>query len=155
MNLPPGPGLRNMILTLDPAKAGLATTPELPHVWGMAMEIGADHGWASLVTLADGTTSLYTSGGGGVIGGGSHEPVIEASVRMLRLLEANLELFEPTDDLDPPGPDQTRFLVLTYDGIRSQSGGTEEMASGKGELAPIFAAGNNLLTQLRLAADQH
>ena len=151
----PGPDLRTMVLDLDPARAGLAPIPELPHVWGMAMEIGADHGWASLVTLADGTTSLYTSGGGGVIGGGAHEPVIEASARLLRLIEAELDLFEPTEDLDPPGPDQTRFLILTYDGITCRSAPTDELASGHGELAHVFAAGNDLLTQLRLAADQH
>jgi hypothetical protein len=143
-----------MVLSLDPARAGMAPTPELPHVWGVAMEIGADQGWASLVTLADGTTSLYTSGGGGVIGGGAHEPVVEASARLLRLIDAKLALFEQTEDLDPPGPDQTRFLALTYDGIRSRSAPTEQLASGDDELAHIFAAGNDLLTQLRLAANQ-
>jgi hypothetical protein len=119
---PPGPELRNMLLTLDPVEAGLAPTEALPRVWGAVMDIGADRGWASLVTLADGTTSLYTSGGGGVIGGGAHEPVVEASGRLLHLIEAHLDLFEPTDDLDPPGPEQTRFLVMTYEGHQEPIG---------------------------------
>jgi hypothetical protein len=151
---PPGPELRNMVLTLDPASTGLAPTDTLPHVWGTVMDMGVEHGWASIVTLADGTTSLYTSGGGGVIGGGAHQPVVEPSRRLLQLIEANLDLFEPTDDLDPPGPDQTRFLVMTYDGTRANGGRTGELASGEDPLSPIFAAGNDLVTQLRLATER-
>jgi hypothetical protein len=142
-----------MVLTLDPAKAGLAPAEGLPHVWGLVMDIGANRGWASLVTMADGTTSLYTSGGGGMIGGGGHESVVEASGRLLRLIESNLELFESTDDLEPPESGQTRFLILTYEGIRGRSAATEQLVSGNDGLSPIFAAGNDLLTQLRLAAE--
>ena len=148
---PPGPELRNMVLTLDPAKAGMTPTETLPHVWGTVMDIGAERGWASLVTLADGTTSLYTSGGGGVIGGGAHEPVVEASARLLRLIEAGLDLFEPTDDLDPPGAGQTRFLALTYEGVRGRSAPTAQLAAGEDPLGMIFTAGNDLLTELRQA----
>ena len=140
-----------MVLTLDPAKAGLAPSDALPHVWGVVMDIGAEHGWASLVTLADGTTSLYTSGGGGVIGGGAHEPVVEASTRLLTLVEANLDLFEATDDLDPPGAGQTRLLVLTHEGTRSGSSSTAELTALEGPLAPLYVSANDLLTALRLA----
>jgi hypothetical protein len=140
-----------MVLTLDPAEVGLAPTEALPHVWGMVMDIGVREGWASLVTLADGTTSLYTSGGGGVIGGGAHETVVEASGSLLQQVEANLHLFELTDDLDPPADGQTRFLVLTYDGTLGGSYATEHLSSSKGPLAPFFAAANDLLTALRLA----
>jgi len=154
MTPPPGPDLRNMVLTLDPSKAGLTPTDALPRVWGFVMDIGAARGWASLVTLADGTTSLYTSGSGGMIGGGAHEPVVEASGQLLRLVEANLDNFEADEDLEPPESGQTRFLVLTYEGIRGRSAATEQLASGSDALSPIFAAGNDLLTQLRLAAER-
>ena len=150
---PPGPDLRNMVLTLDPAEVAMAPTEALPHVWGMVMDIGAEHGWASLVTLADGTTSLYTSGGGGVIGGGAHQPVVEVSRHLLDLVEANLSLFEETEDLDPPGNGQTRFLVLTYQGTLGGSAPTEELTSLKGPLAPLFVSANDLLTALRLATE--
>ena len=142
-----------MVLTLDPAKAGLAPSDTLPHVWGAVMDIGAKQGWASIVTLADGTTSLYTSGGGGVIGGGAHEPVIDASRHLLKLIESSIDLFQPTDDLDTPPADQTRFLVLTYDGTKANGGNTDQLASGQHPLSTIFAAGNDLVTQLRLATE--
>jgi hypothetical protein len=148
---PPGPDLRRRILGLDPSEVGIAPTDELPRVWGTLLDMSFPTGWASLVTLADGTTSLYTSAGGGVIGGGAHQRVATASARFLRLVEAELTRFEPTDNLDPPEPGQARYLVLTYDGIRAAGGSSETLASGADPLSPIFAAGQHLITELRLA----
>ncbi len=68
-------GLRAQILGLDPATAGLQQGSVDRVVWGALMETGYPRGTATLVALADGTTSLYLSGGGGIIGGGSHEAV--------------------------------------------------------------------------------
>jgi hypothetical protein len=148
---PPGPDMRRRILELDAAEAGISPSGELPHVWGALIDMGFPTGWASLVTLADGTTSLYTSAGGGVIGGGAHAPVVAASARFLRLVEAELARFEPTTDLEPREPGQTRFLVLTYDGIRAAGGSSEALAVGTDPLSAVFAAGQQVVTELRLA----
>jgi hypothetical protein len=102
-----------------------------------------------VVALADGTTSLYTSGGGGVIGAGAHERVASASARLLRLIEGELGRFEPTEDLDPPAADQTRFLALTYDGPMAAGGGSETLGAGSDPLSPIFSAGHMLIAELR------
>jgi hypothetical protein len=67
-------GLRAQILGLDSAGAGLRQGPGHEAVWGALMETGSPRGTASLMGLADGTTSLYLSSGGGIIGGGSHRP---------------------------------------------------------------------------------
>jgi hypothetical protein len=150
----PGPDLRRMVLGLDPAEAGLAPSRELPHVWGAVMDIGVEGGWASVVALADGTTSLYTSGGGGVIGAGAHERVASASARLLRLIEGELGRFEPTEDLDPPGADQTRFLALTYDGPRAAGGRSETLRVGSDPLSAIFLAGHELVGELRLLSER-
>jgi hypothetical protein len=63
--------LRGQLLEVDPAELELSPSPRLPRVWAVLMEMGLDTGTASLVAVADGTTSLYLSTGGGVIGGGS------------------------------------------------------------------------------------
>jgi hypothetical protein len=89
-----------------------------------------------------------------VIGGGAHEPVVAASRQLLLQLEANLDLFEATDELATPGTDVTRFLVLTYDGVLAGSGPTAQLASGQDPLSPVFEAGNELVTQLRLATER-
>jgi hypothetical protein len=77
--------------------------------------------------------------------------VATASARFLRLVEAELERFEPTDDLAPREPGQTQFLVLTYDGIRAAGGPSDALASPSHPLFPVFAAGQQVVTELRLA----
>jgi hypothetical protein len=80
-------GLRAQILGLDPATAGLRQGSVDRVIWGALMETGYRRGTATLVALADGTTSLYLSGGGGIIGGGSHEAVATATKEYLAELE--------------------------------------------------------------------
>ena len=46
-------------------------TERFPNVFGVVMDMTYPSGVATLVTFADGTASLYTSTGGGIIGGGS------------------------------------------------------------------------------------
>lgn len=80
-------GLRGMVLGLDPKKVGVEPTRELPRVWGIVVDWGMDSGSATFVALADGTASMYTSSGGGVIGAGEHEPVQAAAQRLLDVAE--------------------------------------------------------------------
>jgi hypothetical protein len=58
--------LRNKVLTLDPSKIGLSSFGS-NRVWGVVMETGYTGAVVTLVTIADGTVSLYFSNGGGII----------------------------------------------------------------------------------------
>ena len=71
--------LRAMIFNLDPAEIGLTRENFDYPVWGIVMETGFPDGSFTLVSLAEGTTSLYFSNGGGIIGGGEHESVRQAA----------------------------------------------------------------------------
>lgn len=53
--------MRKIVLTISPASQGLAPTAELPHVYGACLDWALADGLASVVCLADGSTSLYTS----------------------------------------------------------------------------------------------
>ena len=75
--------LRAMAIAATPAKLGLTPTTELPRVWGVLMEMGLDRGVATLVGFADGATSLYTSSGWGIIGGGEHAHIAALTRRFL------------------------------------------------------------------------
>src|SRR5438105_7124389 len=79
-------GLRDRLLRLDPASVGLADKP----LWGCRMETGYPNGIATLVCLADGTTSLYTSTGGGIIGAGAHAQVVRTNAALLATLTDHL-----------------------------------------------------------------
>jgi hypothetical protein len=79
-------GLRGQLLSLDPAEAGLDRFTADRRVLGALMETGYPTGTATLVALADGTTSLYTSTGGDIIGGGGHARVAAASRSFLTVV---------------------------------------------------------------------
>ena len=75
--------LRERALNLEPSEVGIHSSEALPHVFGGVMDMAFPNGAATLVALSDGSTSLYTSGGGGVIGGGAHPTVVRETMAFL------------------------------------------------------------------------
>jgi hypothetical protein len=145
-------GLRSRILTLDPATVGLHPSAELPRVWGVLMEMGFPDGAATIVSLADGTTSLYTSEGGGVIGGGEHAPVVAASRRFLAQAEATEAGLSPAAaDVQLPPAGVVSFVVLGYSATQIGAGDEDELASMQHPLSHLYVAGQDVITALREA----
>lgn len=143
-------GLREQILGLDPNTVRLGPTPGRPRVWGGLMETGYPHGTATVVALADGTTSLYTSSGFGIIGGGAHPSVVAATRAFLDTIEAHLEQLPPSSDTTLPGPGQVMIRALTHAGPRVTEAAEDDLGHGRHPLAPVFHAGHDVLTELRL-----
>lgn len=143
----PYDGLRAMALGIDPAEAGL---PRGGPVWGALFEMTYPNGGATLVCLADGTTSLYTTTGGGVIGGGAHETVAAATLRLLGVVAEALPAFAPDPDAALPPVGGVAIRALTYDGRFALAGPEAEFAAGRHPQWPVFRAAHEVLTQLRL-----
>ena len=108
-------GLRQQILTLDPASMHLAPSAEHPHVYGGLMEMGMGGDVASLVVIADGTTSLYWSTGGGIIGAGLHQPVKGPSKGFLAALERHVDELSPDPTGETPPAGMIHLRALTFD----------------------------------------
>ena len=147
--------LRSKILSLDPAAVGLHPTAELPRVWGVLMEMGFPDGAATIVSLADGTTSLYTSEGGGVIGGGEHAPVAAASRRFLAEAESTEAELSPavSADVQLPPAGVVSFVVLGYSGTQIGAADEDDLASMQHPLSHLYAAGQDVITALREAEE--
>lgn len=146
--------LRNLIFQLEPGKLGLAPSPITPHVWGVLMETGYAVGTATLVSLADGTTSLYYSTGGGMLGRGDYAPVSEASRAFVIQAEKTLFQMSSTGEVPLPAVGQVRFSCLTYSGIYSTAAAEKSLKSGSHPLSPLFVLAHNTLDQLRLSAEK-
>jgi hypothetical protein len=145
-------GLRAQLLALDPAAAGIAPTAALPRVWGLVYEMGLETGTATVVSLADGTTSLYLSNGGGVVGAGEHAPVAAATRALLVLVEEHLDAFAPDDGDSLPGAGTVAMRALTYGGRRIASAAEEELGEHRHPLSPVFYAGQDVITAIRLSS---
>jgi hypothetical protein len=142
-------GLRGQILDLDPADAGLGRLPAGRRVWGALLETGYPRATATLVALADGTTSLYLSTGGGIIGGGAHAQVAAATGSFLTAVEDHLGLLSPDEDSDVPGAGHVIVRALTYQGRYSAEALEDDLGHGRHPLSAVFYAAHGVLTELR------
>ena len=143
--------LRSMVLGLTPKEIGLSQESSAGSVWGVVMETGMERGYYTLVVLADGTTSLYFSNGGGIIGAGEHESVREASQEFLAAGNSSAHAAASAPSTAPPANGATTFFFLTFDGLRSYTAPEGELGEKRDQLAPLFHAGHAVITQLRLA----
>ena len=145
--------LRDQVLTVDPAAVGLAPSPDHPNVWGVLMDLGYPEGTATVVGLSDGTTSLYTSSGGGVIGGGQHPTVADATLRWLGLAETAVAGMDATTEFPLPEPGQVALVVLTYGGAYRRCAAETVLAAGDDAVSALFFAGHDVITELRRAEE--
>ena len=146
--------LRDLALRVSPSDLDVVPTDERPNVWGAVMELGYPTGIATLVSLAEGTTSLYFSNGGGIIGAGEHAAVREAAERFLDVVEAFRTEFQPVDMTPTPRIGRVRFYVRTFDETLGVEVMEEELTLENHPLAPVFQAGHAVLTAIRESSDR-
>lgn len=146
-------GLRRQALDLDPHQAGLDSTRAThPWLWGVVMETGYPNGIATLVCLADATTSLYLSGGGGTIGAGHHPGVAAATHACISTAEACIGAF-PLDSTDHvPKVGYVRLHLLGWHDRRGAEVEEEAISRPGHAFAPVFHAAHAVVTQLRLVS---
>jgi hypothetical protein len=116
---------------------------------GVLMDMGYPEAVVSILGLADGTTSMYISNGGGRIGLGDHEPMAEASKRWVAVAEHAGSLTE-TDGNALPAEGVIRFNVLTT-GPRLYAEAVEaDLVHASHPLHSLWAAGQDVITEMRL-----
>jgi hypothetical protein len=143
-------GLRQQILTLDPDSIHLAPSSEHPRVFAGLMEMGIEGGVASLVVIADGTTSLYYSTGGGIIGAGFHEPVKRPSKVFLAALERHVAELGPDTTGETPAAGIIHLRALAFGGGRLLASGPEpDFAQKRNPMWDVFYAGHQVITAIR------
>lgn len=146
--------LRSKIFETSPHEIGIESSPEMPNAWGVLTEFWISENTVTLVSLADGTTSLYFSNGGGMLGGGEHPNISFASRELARIAEDHLDSMTKTQEFPLPDEDRLIFYVLTFSGIFKADLNQERVLKGKSEYWPLFDQANEVLTQLRLNTKQ-
>lgn len=141
--------LRHQALNADAAALGMAPSDRFPNVFGVVMDTAYEIGVATLVAFADGTTSLYTSTGSGIIGGGAHAQVVKAVRALLRIAEDHRSEFSPDPSDEPPPVGSVTMRLLLFSGRVAVT--EEETALGEGQRAtsPLFHAAHAVIAELR------
>jgi hypothetical protein len=147
-------GLRDMLLTLRPEQIGLPPSSAKPRVWGVLMEIGDPEGVATLVVLADGTTSLYLGHGGGVIGAGEHANVRRAAEAFLVKADAERPLLSPVQAFPLPEVGRVTFYFLTYSGVMAADALEDDLGYNRHRLSSLFHAGHAVITEVRKTSEK-
>lgn len=146
-------GLRHQALSTNRTEVGIAETSREGPAWGVLMETGYDDSTVTLFALLDGSTSLYFSNGGGVIGGHAHEAVRDANAAFLSQTNRSLQHLTSCTSFPIPGPSHTVFYVLTDTGILNADALQNDLGYGRHPLSPLFHAGHEVITQLRLISE--
>jgi hypothetical protein len=142
-------GLRAQVLALTREQLGDAVPRDAP-ILALLMETGYPEAVATLVAVADGSSSLYFSNGGGIIGAGTHATVAEASKRWLEAAVESLTELIAITHAPLPGEGMTQFAAVTGEGLRGTVAPEEELGKSRHRQSPLFHGGQDVITQIRL-----
>jgi len=138
--------LRSMALSMTSEKLGLSQENYPNEVWGILMETGFDDGSFTLLVLADGTTSLYFSNGGGSIGSGTHDSVKKASTNLLSGANHYRDKTRPVLEYPYPSSGEVK---LGRNGVTSYSAKERELGENRDTLSQLFHASHVVISKLR------
>ncbi len=145
---------RDRALRVTAADLSLAPTEARLNVWGVLMELGYPQAVATLAVFADGTSSLYISTGGGVIGSGEHKPVRAEAEKFLFAAQSFIEHFERAEDTPYPKAGRVRFYVRTFEATLTAEADEQDLGRKIHKLGPLFHAGHAVIAQMRLISER-
>jgi hypothetical protein len=120
-------------------------------VQSVLMDWHVDRGTVTVVAAADGTASLYLSGGGGFIGGGQRFPEIrEAALHAVAVATSHQSQFEPTEITALPALGDVTFYLISSDGVRVAVASEARLRAGIDPLAGLGGAMQKIVTEYRL-----
>ena len=141
--------LRALVLNLDPKEIGI-TQDDYPNpVVALLMETGFSDGSYTLAVVADGSTSMYFSNGGGIIGAGEHDSVRRPSLRLLGLAREFHEKGEKVTTFPKPAAGRVIFYFVTFGGVRAYRTSEDDLGNQRDELSKLFFAAHDVITEAR------
>jgi hypothetical protein len=148
-----GRDLRNMFFTTSAEKVGIKPSKEYPRVWGVAMDWPIGERIATVISLSDGSASVYTTGTFGIIGGISHENVRSAAKKLVKEAERFYDAASTTQDFSYPALDHVQFFLVTFDGVRVIESDWTRLQTGAASIRRFFDLAQEVITQLRMASE--
>jgi len=116
-------------------------------------ELGMERGIATLACIADGTTSMYMSSGGGKLGLGGFEQVRAAADAYRAEVGVHVWAFEDVEVAVPPARGLVQMVAVTAEGLKMLR---MPFAIAQNPAFPghsLWVTGQELVTQVRLATE--
>lgn len=140
-----GRELRRMFMGKTARDLGVAPTPEFPKVFAVAMDWPLDDQIVTVVAIADGHASLYTTSTFGIIGG-QNRP--SEARKFVAEAQSHYDRATPTTTFPYPSKTAVRFYLLGYDGVRFVEGALDPIWNNAAPLSPLFGAAQDVVTAL-------
>ena len=144
--------LRQLAFKTSPTNFGIAVSSDSNEPFGILMDLSLPQGNATIVAFISGDASFYTSAGGGVIGGISHDNVRKAACRFVITSSKYIDKMMTTASYPLPELGKVRFYVLTPKSIFTYE--ADEPDLRKNALSPLYAEGHHVLTELLATAQK-
>jgi len=144
-------GLRNLVLHGSREKFDLPYVSSPAEPWAVMMDWGVRTGIATVVAFSNGNASIYTSTGGGSIGGGQSHPMIQSAAKNAVFVAAELAPRMQAATSEPlPRRGEVMFYVCADAGVRTATAAEKEVRKGRHPLSKLGDAMQAVVTQYRL-----
>jgi hypothetical protein len=142
--------MRNSALSYSARDLGVTPRPGETQVYGVVMDIDINGSTATVISYVSGDASLYLSNGGGTIGGIGRPPVAAAARALVAAVTpAHLGSATRVTSYPRPNRGETRFYLLTTQGVHMATRPTAALEAGTDAFAALFAGGHAVISGFR------
>jgi hypothetical protein len=133
--------MRRLFLTQPPSTWGIQQTPEHSNVFAVLMEWLIGEVAVTVAVALDGTASVYTTSGMGMIGGDSDEVANREARALVAAAGGVLDEATPVSEFPYPGADRVQFYLRTFQDVRRLDAARESLVSGHDRYSALHAHG--------------
>ncbi len=143
-------GLRDLVLNGNRANFGLGPGSSRTQPFAVVVDWGSAQGATTIVAIADGSASVYLSGGGGFIGGGqSHESIRNAALRTVKLAGAAQPMMQSVRQYPAARAGEVTFYAVTDAGVFGAAASQDDLSGGRSPFSELAAATQGILAEYR------
>lgn len=130
--------LRGQALKASRAQLGLLPGSSKTDPWGLVMDWNIRRNKVTVVAIVDGSASIYTSAGGGMIGGGqSSESVRQAAKRAVEAAAEVLPQARHVTKFPLPAGNEVQFFIMTDSGVFAANAQKDALRDGTSSLSRL------------------
>ncbi|HYW12928.1 MAG TPA: hypothetical protein VE871_13300 [Longimicrobium sp.] len=133
--------MRERFLARPPAEWGMVPTAEAPDVYGVLMEWRAEDAAITVAAFCDGSASVYSTRGPGMIGGDADDVVRSEASALVRCAADLLDDAAPAALFPYPDAGRVQFYLLTFAGVRVLEDELDAVYDGRSPLAGLYDHG--------------